>query len=103
MDPTTSSPDAMVYFLEAVVGISIGAVIGLLVILVTKRATLLLVDAILGAVGFVGGAVGSAHIPWSMNTLTQRVGDAIVSTTVRHYQHPYRAALLLSVLLPVLW
>lgn len=93
----------MVYLLEAVVGISIGAVIGLLVITVTKRPALVLIDAILGAIGFVGGAIFSARIPWQMNTVTRRVGDAVVSTTVRHYQHPYRAALLAAVLLPVLY
>ena|SRR5579872_4956661 len=103
MDPSTTSPDATVYFLQAVVGICIGAIIGLLVILVTRKKTLILMDAVLGAIGFVGGAVASARFPWRMNTVTQRVGDAIVSTTVRHYQHPYRAALVASVLLPVLY
>jgi alpha-D-ribose 1-methylphosphonate 5-triphosphate synthase subunit PhnG len=85
------------------VGIAIGAVIGLLVILVTKRSTLVMVDALLGAAGFIGGAVLSARVPVRMNTVTRKVGDAIVSTTTRHYQHPYRAALLLAVLLPILW
>ncbi len=103
MDPTTSSPDITVYFLEAVVGIAIGAIIGLLTMLVTKRPGLILIDALLGAAGFIGGAVLSARVPWQMNTVTRKVGDAIVSTTTRHYQHPYRAALLLAVLLPVLW
>jgi hypothetical protein len=93
----------MAYLLEAVVGISIGAIIGLLVILATRRPTLLFVDALLGAVGFVGGAIGSAKLPYKMNTVTQRVGDTILTTTSRHYQHPYRAALLLAVLLPVLF
>ena len=103
MDPTLSSPDPMVYMLEAVVGISIGAVIALLVIRVTKRPTLILLDAILGAIGFVGGAVASARLPYKLNTVTKRVGDTVISTTMRHYQHPYRAALLLAVLLPVLY
>ncbi|HWZ32673.1 MAG TPA: hypothetical protein VNX18_15130 [Bryobacteraceae bacterium] len=102
MGLSTTSPDPIVYLMEGVVGVSIGAVIGLLVILVTKRPSRILVDAILGAVGFVGGAVATAYIPWRMNTVSQRVGDAIVSTTVRHYQHPYRAAFLAAVLLPVL-
>ena len=84
-------------------GISIGAVIGLLVILVTKRPTLILVDALLGAVGFVVGVVLTARVPFQMNTVTRKVGDAILSTTTRHYQHPYRAAVLLAVLLPVLY
>ena len=103
MDPTTSSPDAMVYLLEGVVGLAIGAVIGLLVTLVTKRAGAILPDAILGIIGFVGGAVATARVPWQLNTVSKRVGDAIVSTTVRHYQHPYRVALMLAVLLPVLF
>ncbi len=103
MDPATASPDVTVYFMEAVVGISIGAVIGLLVILVTRRPTKVLIDAVLGAMGFVGGAVASAKLPYKMNTVTRKVGDTILSTTVRHYQHPYRAALLAAVLLPVLY
>jgi hypothetical protein len=60
-------------------------------------------DALLGAAGFVGGAVYSAKVPWQLNTVTRKVGDTIVSTTSRHYQYPYRAALLMAVLLPVLW
>ena len=93
----------MAYLLQAVVGIAIGSIIGLLVILVTKKTTFLLVDAILGAAGFVGGAIAAAKIPYKMNTVSQRIGDTIVTTTSRHNQHPYRAALLLAVLLPVLF
>jgi hypothetical protein len=93
----------MAYLLEAVVGICIGASIALLVIVVTKRPAKILPDAILGAIGFVGGAVASAKAPWQMNTVTRKVGGAIVSTTVRHYQHPYRVALALAVLFPVLF
>jgi hypothetical protein len=93
----------MAYLLELVVGFSIGAVIALLVILATKRPTLILLDAILGATGFLGGAVASARIPYHLNTVTRRVGDAIVTTTSRRYQHPYQAALLLAVLLPILY
>lgn len=103
MDPSAASPDAMAYLQQGVVGVCIGAVIGLLVMMVTKRSTLVLLDAILGAVGFVGGAVATARLPYQMNTVTRRVGDAVVSTTVRHYQHPYRVALFLAVLLPILW
>ena len=84
-------------------GIAIGAVIGLLVILITKRRGLVLVDALLGGAGFVGGAIATAKVPWQLNTVTRKVGDAIVSSTMRHYQHPYRAALLLAVLLPVIY
>ncbi len=104
MDLTTAAnPDSTVYLLEAVVGVAIGAVIGLLTILVTKRPAPVLIDALLGAVGFIAGVVLTAKIPYQMNTVTRKVGDAIVSTTMRRYQHPYRAALLLAVLLPVLW
>ena len=93
----------MVYLLQGVVGLAIGALIGLLVVLVTKRQGAILPDALLGIIGFVGGAVATARIPWQQNTVTRRVGDAIISTTSRHYQHPYRVALLLAVLLPVLF
>jgi hypothetical protein len=98
-----NSPDQTIYLLQAVVGVCVGAVIGLLVMLVTKRTTLVLLDAILGGAGFVAGSIATARIPWTPTTVTRRVGDAIVSTTVRHYQHPYRVALLASVLLPVLF
>jgi len=93
----------MAYFLEAVVGLSIGGIIGLAVILVTKKTALVLIDALLGAIGFIGGAVATARVPYRMNTVSKRVGDAIISTTVRHYQHPYRIALLAAVLLPVIY
>ncbi|MBZ5601382.1 MAG: hypothetical protein LAO79_03665 [Acidobacteriia bacterium] len=103
MDTVASSPDSMAYLLEGVVGIAIGAIIGLLVMMTTKKPTLILLDAILGAVGFVGGAVATARFPYKLNTVSRRVGDAIISTTVRHYQHPYRAALLAAVLLPLIY
>jgi len=103
MDPTAASPDSMAYLLEAVVGAAIGAIIGLLVILATKKTTLILFDAILGVIGFVGGAVATAKFPYKLNTVTHKVGDAIISTTVRHYQHPYRTALIAAVLLPVIY
>ena len=91
------------HLLEAVVGVTIGAVIGLATMLATRRRTLVLVDALLGAAGFVGGVLLTARIPYQLNTVTKKVGDAIVSTTMRRYQHPYRAALILAVLLPVLY
>lgn len=103
MDPSVSGPDPTIYLLQGVVGVCIGAVIAFLVIVVTKRKTFIVLDAILGAVGFVGGAVGTAKFPYKLNTVTRHVGDAVVSTTTHHYQHPYKAALILAVLLPVLY
>jgi hypothetical protein len=103
MDPAVTSPDPTIYLLQGVVGICIGAVIAFLVIVVTKRKTFIVLDAILGAIGFVGGALATAKLPYKLNTVTRRVGDAVISTTTHHYQHPYRAALILAVLLPVLY
>lgn len=88
------------YVLEAFIGICAGALVGLIVSLIFRKRTLVLADALLGALGFLGGAIGTNYVPWHRNTLTYRVGDAIVSTTKYRYQHPYRVALALAILLP---
>ncbi|HML15617.1 MAG TPA: hypothetical protein VK419_01275 [Bryobacteraceae bacterium] len=91
-------------FLEAVVGLAVGALIGMLVrILRRQPMTGVLADAALGALGFVGGAVGSVLMPYKQNTVTYHVGNTIVRTTTRRYQHPYRAAFVLAIALPVVW
>lgn len=103
-DAALTSNAAWPIFIEAVLGLAIGALIGLVVRMFTKGDLLGVVgDAVLGVLGFVGGAVGSVYMPWQMNTVTYRVGDAILSTTRRRYQHPYRAAFLLAILLPVIY
>jgi hypothetical protein len=84
-------------------GMAIGVVSGCLGSLILRlgwRGALW--DAPLGAVGFVGGFVGSVLMPWPQNTITYKVGDTVVSSTMNSYQHPYSVALVLAVLLPVL-
>jgi hypothetical protein len=84
-------------------GMVIGGVSGCLVSLALRlgwRGALW--DAPLGAVGLVGGFVGSVLIPWPRNTITYKVGDTVVSSTMNSYQHPDIVALVLAILLPVL-
>lgn len=91
-------------FLEAVVGLALGSMVGILVRIFRKQPlTGVIVDSALGAVGFVGGAIGALMLPYRENTVTYRVSGAIVRTTTRRYQHPYQAAFLLSIALPVMW
>lgn len=88
---------------EAVVGLSIGGVIGLFAAIARKRpGTSAWPDALLGALGFVGGAMGVASMRWGHTTTTRNVGGMIVSTTTIHYPHPYRVALAAALILPVL-
>lgn len=103
-DHFDSSRDAFLILLEAVVGMAIGSMIGILVRIFRKQPlTGVMVDGALGALGFVGGAIGSLLIPYKENTTTFRVGDAIVRTTTKRYQHPYQVAFVLAVAAPVLW
>jgi hypothetical protein len=90
--------------LQAVVGLAVGAMLGMILRLLTKRPLGgALVTGILGAVGFVGGAVGTALVPWRLNTVTYRMGDTIVTTTTKRYPHPYQIAFVLAVFLALLW
>jgi hypothetical protein len=91
------------YLLEALVGICVGALTGMLLTLVWRRQAIILLDALLGATGFIGGVYAMEHIPWTPTTVSQRVGDAIVTTTRFHYQHPYRIGLVLAVVLPLIF
>jgi hypothetical protein len=89
--------------LEAVVGLSVGGVIGMFVAIVRKRGLLsALPDAILGAIGFIGGAVGMLFAPWRATSQTQSNGVMIVKSTVLRYPHPYRVAFALAVVLPAI-
>ncbi|MGH9557636.1 MAG: hypothetical protein ACRD30_00245 [Bryobacteraceae bacterium] len=104
MPSLLSSGNAWPVFIEAVLGFSIGALIGLLIRMSTRGDLLgVIADAVLGMVGFAGGALATAYMPWKLNTVTYRVGDTIVSTTMRRYQHPYRAAFILAIALPVIY
>lgn len=91
-------------FLEAVVGLAVGLLIGILIRLIRKEPlTGIIIDGVLGALGFTGGAIGSLLLPYQENTVTYRMGDAIVRTTTKRYQHPYQVAFLLAITMPVLW
>jgi hypothetical protein len=91
-------------FLEAVVGMALGSMIGILVRIFRKEPLKgVIVDSALGAVGFVGGTLGTLMVPYTENTVTYHVGNEIVRTTTRRYQHPYQVAFLLAIALPVMW
>lgn len=88
----------------AVAGAAIGAALGFLCSLlfsVSKRG--ILIDAVLGAIGLVGGIIGCALLPWPQNTVTYLIGGTTVSSTMDQYQHPEAVGLALSVLFPLLY
>lgn len=90
----------------AVVGGAIGAALGVAVCVLTKEGRLdrsLLIDTILGAIGFAGTRVVLALAPIPGETITRHVGNAIVTTTMKRYQYPNRVAFPLAVLLPLLY
>jgi len=85
------------------VGICVGGVIGLFAAIVRKRGLIsALPDALLGAVGFVGAAVGTLFAPWRATSQTQNIGGMIVKSTVLRYPHPYRVAFAAAVILPMI-
>jgi hypothetical protein len=90
--------------LEALVGICVGGVIGLFISIVRKRGLAsALPDALLGALGFIGGAVGTLFAPWRATSQTQNIGGMIVKSTVLRYSHPYRVAFAAAVILPMIF
>jgi hypothetical protein len=99
----TFSAWARTISLEAVVGLATGGVIGMFAAIARKRALKSAwLNALLGAIGFVGGAVGMALAPWRASTQTKNIGGMIVSTTVMRYPHPYRVAFALAIVLPMI-
>jgi uncharacterized membrane protein YraQ (UPF0718 family) len=91
-------------FLEAVVGLAMGSLIGILVRIIRKQPyKSVIIDGALGALGFVVGALSSLFLPYKENTVTYHVGNAIVRTTTKRYQHPYQVAFLLAIAAPVMW
>ena len=95
---------ASVYVLFlAVVGFGVGAVMGLALssaLKLPKREAWK--DALLGACGMVGGFLLRAIVPWPQNTVTYKIGDTTVSSTMRSFQHPYYVASVLSFGLPLI-
>lgn len=90
--------------LYAIAGVAIGALIGLLASLVTKSGLQgIWKNALLGSFGFLAGFTACVYMPWHENTVTERLdGGVTVTTTTAMYQHPFRVAIVVSVLLPLL-
>ena len=61
----------------------------------------LLLDAILGGIGFAGGVLLSATVRYE-NVNTVREGNTVIRTTTMHYQHPYFIGFLIAVVLVTL-
>jgi MFS family permease len=99
----TFSAWARTISLEAVVGLAVGGLIGMFAAIARKRAlTSAWLNALLGMIGFVGGAVGMALAPWRATTVTQNKGGMIVSTTSLRYPHPFQIAFAAAIVLPVI-
>jgi MFS family permease len=89
--------------LSLVVGAAIGALIALIADRISNRGKpALLVDTILGAIGFAGGAIGFAFLPALQHSTTSRAGGMIIHTTTRNYSEAYQLAFGVAALLAVL-
>ena len=95
-------------FSAAFVGMAVGALACFMASLLLRLQIGIrdiVTDGILGAIGFPIGFELALLIPWR-STITHRMGDIVVTSTMRHYQHPalvaYSAAVLL-VILRELW
>jgi hypothetical protein len=61
-----------------------------------------IVDTLLGALGSAATVIGCAIVPWPRNTVSQSVAQGLrVETTLNRFQHPYIAATVAAVILPV--
>ena len=90
--------------LGCVSGAAAGSLIGIIASRFTRRGefpqlSALLIDALLGAAGFVGGAIGIATLPFMETSTTSQAGGMIIHTTTRHYDNAYRLALGVAALL----
>ena len=90
--------------LLAIAGMAVGALSGWLTSLITKCGQKgVLRDSFLGSLGFLVGFIGSVYMPWPHNTVVEQLkGGGTVATTISRYQHPYRVAVVMAVLLPLL-
>jgi MFS family permease len=90
--------------LSLVVGAATGVFIALIAERISRRGKpALVVDAILGAIGYAGGAIGLAFLPAIQHSTTTRAGGLIVHTTTRNYSEAYQMAFGVAALLPVLY
>jgi H+/Cl- antiporter ClcA len=86
------------------IGLVVGALIGVLASLLLGlkiQARDIVIDAILGALGFDIAWTIVLLIPWR-NTITYRVDHTVVTSTMSHYQHPDLLAYIAAMLFPVL-
>ena len=98
-----ATPAIPPFLLEAIVGAAIGAFLAVLASWWGKRATKFFQDVLLGAAGYLAGVAITPRIPWHQNTITYRMGDAVIRTTSRHFQYPYRVGFLMAVLFPLVY
>jgi hypothetical protein len=100
------SPVITLVFLlgHSIVGMTIGAISGWLILAVTKtRPKRILRDAAIGLFGYLGGLM-TFFLPWHQNTISYRLsGGAIVTSTANFYQSYERVAVLAAILLPCLF
>jgi hypothetical protein len=61
----------------------------------------LVLDVILGAIGFAGGVLASATVQYE-NMTTVHEGNTVIRTTTMHYQHPYFIGFLIAAVLVTL-
>jgi hypothetical protein len=85
-----------------VIGTVVGILTGLFAALLLRlkvRFQDVAIDGILGAIAFPLTFVGVVLVPWK-NTI---VGDTLVTSTMKNYQHPDMVAYAVAILLPVLY
>ena len=93
--------------LGAVVGAAVGSFVGLLADRVARRAnrpllSYVAIDALLGAIGFVGGAIGIACLPAMQNNSTVKAGGYIIHNQSVRYQDAYRLAFAVAAVLALI-
>lgn len=99
----TRFPLSSLLLTAALLGLAVGAGTGVLASLALKlrlRLRAILVDGLLGAFSFPLVFVAVLLIPWQ-NTASYRSDDAIVNSTMKHYQHPHMIAYAAAMLLPI--
>ena len=89
---------ALTFCLSAFVGLIAGELLRIFSRAVHPRSVL---NAILGAVGFLGGFILCVLVPLPENTVYENLpGGGVVATTMTRYQHPYWVGFMASALLP---
>ena len=90
--------------LYALAGVAVGILSGWLAPLALRSKHRLLVDAVLGAAGFLLGGFVAISMPWHTNTISyELLGGTRVVSTMNSYQHPERVAAVVAAILPLLY